>query len=145
MSRRWWWAGAAAAVAIAVAAGLWLTLGPKQSGDACAAVRDMIAVNREHSAQVDSQTNAGVQPAQDEYKQWADRLNDLAGGIDDPKLSQHARRMADLARQSVALNSAMLAELSAPQPTAGPAAREYAELNQQFVAEQRELAAACPS
>ncbi len=122
-----------------------MMLGRKHSGDNCAAVRDMIAVNRDHSAQVDSQANAGVQPPQESYEQWANRLDELAGEVDDPKLSPHAHRMAELAHQSVALNPAMLAELSASQPGAGPAATKYAELNQQFVAEQRDLAQACPA
>ncbi|WP_431238138.1 hypothetical protein ACQ86B_26715 [Mycolicibacterium aichiense] len=145
MSRRWWWVAAAAAVIVAVVAGSWIFLGRKDSGDSCAVVRDMIAINRDHSAQIDSQTNAGVEPSQASYEQWANRLGDLSGQIDDPKLSPHAHRMADLAHQSVALNPAVLAELSAPQPGVGPAATKYAELNQQFVAEQRTLAQACPA
>ncbi|MCV7344504.1 hypothetical protein [Mycolicibacterium rhodesiae] len=145
MSRRWWWVAAAAAVIVAVVAGTWIFLGRKHSGDSCIAVRNMIAVNRDHSAQIDTQTNAGVEPTQASYEQWANRLDELAREIDDPTLSPHAHRMADLAHQSVALNPAILAELSAPQPGVGPAATKYAELNQQFVAEQRDLAQACPA
>jgi hypothetical protein len=140
MNRKWWWIGAAAIVTIALVAGLLLVLGRGHAGDDCAIVRDMIAVSRDHRTQVDSQANAGVQPAQDEYEKWAGKLGDLAARVGDPKLAPHAQRMADLARQSVALNPAILAELSAPQPGIGPAAAKYAELNQQFVAEQRELA-----
>lgn len=137
--------GAGVIVVVAVTAAVWLGVARRDSGDDCAAVREMIAVNHEHVAQVDAEANAGVQPTQDEYEQWAHRLRDLAAGIDDPKLAAHARRMADLAGQSVTLNSAMPAELAAPQPGPGPAATKYAALNQQFVAEQRELDRACPA
>ncbi|MCX2929237.1 hypothetical protein ORI20_03045 [Mycobacterium sp. CVI_P3] len=145
MSRRWWWTGSAVIVVVAVAVGAWFLLGRRHSDDSCAAVRDMIAVNRQHSAQVGAQADNGVQPTQDEYEQWADRLGELASTVDDETLAPHARRMADLAHQSAALNPAILAELSAPQPSPGPAATKYAALNQQFVAEQTELAHACPA
>ncbi|WP_445167854.1 hypothetical protein ACTXG7_00130 [Mycolicibacterium sp. Dal123E01] len=144
MSRRWWWIGTAVIVTAAVGVGLWLMLGRKHSGDDCATAREMIAVTRDHRTQVDTQANAGIQPGQDEYEKWAGHLNDLAARIEDPKLAPHAHRMADLARQSVALNPAILAELSASPPALGPAAAKYAELNKQFVAEQRELAQDCP-
>ncbi|WP_141564361.1 hypothetical protein [Mycolicibacterium palauense] len=145
MSRRYWLLAAAVIAFAVVSVGVWLVASHGSPRGDCAFVREMIAVNHEHSTQVDAQANAGVQATQDEYQQWADRLGELAVEIDDPKLAPQAHRMADLAHQSVALNSAVLAELSAPQPTAGPAAGQYAQLNRQFLAQQDELVQACPA
>lgn len=145
MSRRWRWVIAAVITAVVVAAAAWLVVARTGGGDDCAAAREMIAFNRQHNATVEAQANSGQESPQAEYEHWADHLSDLAATVDDPGLAEHARRAADLAHQTVALNPALLAELAGPQTGLGPIAHDYAELSRQFGEELTALGQACPA
>ncbi|MFA5711631.1 hypothetical protein [Mycolicibacterium sp.] len=145
MSRRWRWVIAAVVAVVAVAAAAWLVVARTGGGNDCATAREMIAFNQQHNATVDAQANAGQESPQTGYEHWADHLSDLAGSIDDPELAEHAQRAAELAHQTVALNPALLDELSGPETSLGPTAHEYAELSRQFGEELTALGQACPA
>ena len=99
------WLVVAVAVAVVAVAGLLLFRPSHRASSDCDTVHALIADNNRFRDEM--KASAGqkdLDPASaDEYRQWADRMQDYAGQISDPKLAdqakiaaQRAARLADL-------------------------------------------------
>jgi hypothetical protein len=115
----------------------------------CAVVRAMIDYSSARGQQFGAAfiPAAGAEPSISDYQDWADHLREYASAIHQPELAAHANRLADQARQMVALVAQAHSDKTVPaDPQAPPPwAPAYSELTQQTHTELAALNNACPA
>lgn len=146
-NRRWWIIGAIALVVVAAVATVVLVrVVPDKADTDCAKVHQLIEYNLAHNKAVAAQSDPDhmTETSLSDYRAWAAQLKAYSDGMVDPGLSTHARRLAELADQTVAV-IALARDDAARSPVPGPPpwAKRYAELNVEFSSELRTLAQAC--
>ncbi|OMC05697.1 hypothetical protein A5733_18635 [Mycobacterium sp. NS-7484] len=102
----------------------------------CAVVQSMIEYNKQFDHNVKTNTEAGIETTDSDYRQWAAQLQEFADQIqDDPALGERATKMAELADQTAELVPRARADLSSmPQAATAPppSAREYSRIAHEF-------------
>jgi hypothetical protein len=146
MARRWWLFGAAAAAVVIAAALLFVWALPQNAGSDCASVHELVDFNRAHHEAVTAQSemNENVEIPLSDYQDWASRIHEFAADISDPQLAPHARKVSDLAEQTVEIVKRARTDNTPPTAPGPPAwVQDYAKMNVEFDREMSALEQAC--
>ncbi|MCK0176365.1 hypothetical protein [Mycolicibacterium sp. F2034L] len=124
-----------------VAVAVWWTFFRGPSAQECAPVRELLSYNK---LQVESM-NAMSEPAELDYRNWADGLADRAAAVTEPELADRSKQVAQTVDRLVRARAALDAQNPAVAPGAGPppAAMVVKGLNEQYEAEILRLAELC--
>lgn len=123
--------------------------------DECRAVDELLEFHHSQLEYFESKTHVPAagsydepsSPSAEDYQVWADGLAERAAAVNEPQLAEHARRVGELATQSVHLvdqlrveeNARELLDFGPP-----PSLETYAQVSAAFNDEVAALDAACP-
>ncbi|MGE2818253.1 hypothetical protein ACQI5H_24400, partial [Mycobacterium heidelbergense] len=150
-NRRTWTLGILATIIAIASTAAWLTTHQHHASRSpdCPTVRAMIDYNTTQGQQLGTAFNpdTNTQPSISDYQNWADRMSAYASSIYQPDLAAHANRLADQARQMVALVAQARSDKTVPaNPQAPPPwTHAYADLAKQTHTELTALNNACPA
>jgi len=133
-------------VVVIVATVLFVWVLSQKEGSDCASVRELVDFNRVHDEAVTAQSekNEPVELPLSDYQDWASHVREYAADISDPQLAPHARKVSDLAEQTVEIVKRARADNTSPTAPGPPAwVQDYAKMNVEFEREMSALEQAC--
>lgn len=144
-----------AAIAVVIVAAVLSVVVDNGQSDSCRAVGDLFEFNDSQTELLRSRTHipaAGSYdepsaPTADDYAEWAQGLKKHAAGVTDPELAKHARRVAELANQTVGVVEQFRGESSTRDlldRDLPSSVEKYSEVTANFKDEMQALEEACP-